>query len=107
AYKNGIGKEDIYMARINNGKYEEPVALDSAVNSKTYEFNAFVSPDESFIIFSSFGRKDDLGGGDLYMSVKDEKGEWQPAKHLSILNTTRIDYCPFVSNNKKILFFTS
>ena len=107
AYKNGIGKEDIYIARFNNGKYEEPVALDSAVNSKTYEFNAFVSPDESFIIFSSFGRNDDLGGGDLYMSVKDEKGEWRPAKHLSILNTKRIDYCPFVSNNKKILFFTS
>jgi len=106
-YKNGIGKEDIYMARFNNGKYEDPVALDSAVNSKTYEFNAFVSPDESFIIFSSFGRKDDLGGGDLYMSVKGVKGEWQPAKHLSILNTNRIDYCPFVSNDKKILFFTS
>ena len=106
-YKNGIGKEDIYVARMNNGKYEEPVPFDSAVNSKTYEFNAFVSPDESFIIFSSYGRKDDLGGGDLYMSVKDEKGEWQPAKHLSILNSNRIDYCPFVSNNKKILFFTS
>lgn len=107
AYKNGIGKEDIYMAHMNNGKYDNPVPLDSAVNSRTYEFNAFVSPDENFIIFSSFGRKDDLGGGDLYMSVKDDKGEWKPAKHLSILNSDRLDYCPFVSNNKKILFFTS
>ena len=92
---------------MNNGKYEEPVPLDSAVNSKTYEFNAFVSPDESFIIFSSFGRKDDMGGGDLYLSVKDENGNWKPAIHLSNLNSNRIDYCPFVSNNKKILFFTS
>jgi len=107
AYKNGIGKEDIYMARKNNDKYDEPVPLDTAVNSKTYEFNAFVSPDESFIIFSSFGRKDDLGGGDLYMSVKDEKGNWRPATHLTALNSNRIDYCPFVSGNKKILFFTS
>ena len=107
AYKNGIGKEDIYMARKNNDKYDEPVPLDTAVNSKTYEFNAFVSPDESFIIFSSFGRKDDLGGGDLYMSVKDEKGNWRPAIHLTALNSNRIDYCPFVSGNKKILFFTS
>jgi hypothetical protein len=107
AYKNGIGKEDIYMARKNNDKYDEPVPLDTAVNSKTYEFNAFVSPDESFIIFSSFGRKDDLGGGDLYMSVKDNNGNWRPAKHLTVLNSNRIDYCPFVNSSKKILFFAS
>ena len=107
AYSNAIGKEDIYIARWNINKYEVPVPLDSAVNSKTYEFNAFVSPDESYIIFSSYGRNDDRGGGDLYMSTKNENGYWQPAKALQLLNSEKIDYCPFVSADKKILFFTS
>lgn len=107
AYTNGIGKEDIFMAKSENGKYGEPVVLDTAVNSKMYEFNAFVSPEEDFIIFTSYGRKDDKGRGDLYMSMKDASGNWQPAKNLSMLNSGKLDYCPFVSFDKKILFFTS
>jgi hypothetical protein len=107
AYKNAIGLEDIYVAKWNSGKYEEPFPLDSSVNSKTYEFNAFVSPDESFIIFTSYGRKDDAGGGDLYMSTRDDRGSWKAAKNLQFLNSDKLDYCPFVSFNKKILFYTS
>jgi len=107
AYKNAIGKEDIYMARWENGKYSEPASMDTAVNSTKYEFNAFVSPDEDFIIFTSYGRKDDKGRGDLYMSTKDATGKWQPAKNLSFLNSEKLDYCPFVSVDKKTLFFTS
>lgn len=107
AYKNGIGKEDIFMAKLENGKYGEPVPLDTAVNSKSYEFNAFVSPDEDYIIFTSYGRKDDKGRGDLYMSIKDAAGKWLPAKNLSFLNSEKLDYCPFVSFDKKTMFFTS
>lgn len=107
AYSNAVGREDIYMAAYSNGKYAMPAPLDSAVNTKTYEFNAYVSPDEKFIIFTSYGRKDDMGGGDLYMSIKDDAGNWKPARHLTELNSPRIDYCPFVSFDKKILFFTS
>jgi hypothetical protein len=76
AYKNSVGKEDIYVSILENGKYATPVPLDTAVNSKTFEFNAFVSPDEQFIIFTSYGRKDGKGRGDLYMSTKDASGKW-------------------------------
>ncbi|HEY1054385.1 MAG TPA: hypothetical protein VGE24_04595 [Emticicia sp.] len=81
--------------------------LDTAINSKTYEFNAFVSPDEDYIIFTSYGRKDDKGRGDLYMSIKDANGKWLPAQNLGMLNSNRLDYCPYVSPDKKMLFFTS
>ena len=107
AYKNAIGKEDIYLAKWENGKYTEPAPMDTAINSKMYEFNAFVSPDEDFIIFTSYGRKDDKGRGDLYMSMKDATGKWLPAQNLALLNSEKLDYCPFVSFDKKSLFFTS
>ncbi len=107
AYKTAVGKEDIFVSKFEQGKYSQPVPLDTAVNSKTYEFNAFVSPDEDYIIFTSYGRKDDMGRGDLYMSIKDASGKWLPAQNLSMLNSNRLDYCPFVSPDKKILFFTS
>ena len=107
AYKNAVGKEDIYLATWKNGIYSEPVPMDTAINSKMYEFNAFVSRDEDLIIFTSYGRKDDKGRGDLYMCTKDVTGKWQPAKNLALLNSDKLDYCPFVSPDKKILFFTS
>lgn len=106
-YKNGVGREDIFMAAWKDGKYMDPVALDTAINSKVDEFNAFVSPDEDFILFTSYGRKDDMGRSDLYISQKDKFSKWMPAKNLSLLNSNRIDYCPFVSFDKKKLFFTS
>lgn len=104
---NGIGKEDIYMARWENNRFAEPQALDSAVNSATYEFNAYVSPDEQFILFSSFGRVGEKGGGDLYISIKDAQGNWQPAKNCVMLNSEKLDYSPFVSFDKKTVYFTS
>ena len=107
AYKNSNGGEDIYVSVFANGKYSEPIPLDTAINSAADEFNAFVSPDEKFIIFSSYGRKDDKGGGDLYMSKRDAAGKWMPAKNLVFLNSDKLDYCPFVSFDSQSLFFTS
>ncbi len=106
-YEDGVGREDIFIAPWSKDHFEKPVALDTAINSKGYEFNAFVDPDEQFILFTGYGRKDDTGRGDLYMSVKDATGKWLPAKNLKFLNSTRLDYCPYVSPDQKILFFTS
>jgi len=106
-YNDGVGREDIFLAAWKNGQFEKPIALDTAINSKGYEFNAFVDTDEQFILFTGYGRKDDTGRGDLYMSIKDARGKWQPAKNLKALNSSRLDYCPYVSPDKTILFFTS
>jgi hypothetical protein len=106
-YKGGPGREDIYVSEYTNSVYTAPVALDSGVNTKFYEFNAFVDPDEQYILFTSYGRKDDAGGGDLYMSVKDAKGVWQSAVNLKSLNSKQLDYCPYVSLDGRKLFITS
>jgi len=105
----GIGKEDILVCRFENGNYGERVVLDTTVNTKGYEFNAFVDPEERFILFTcQQGRKDEIGGGDLYISKKNEQDQWMPAVNLGkTVNSKGLDYCPFVSWDKKILFFTS
>ena len=88
--------------------YTKPVSLSAGVNTEKYEFNAFVAPDESFIIFTSYGRKDDLGGGDLYISYKDQNNNWTTAKSLGKdINSHKIDYCPFVDIKTNTLYFTS
>lgn len=107
-YKNTKGKEDIYVSRLVNGKYTTPTSLPNEVNSKKYEFNAFVAPDESYIIFTSYGRKDGYGGGDLYISRKDKNNKWLPAKNLGKkINSKKLEYCPFVDTTTNTLYFTS
>lgn len=107
-YPDSKGKEDIYFSEFKNRKYQKPVSLSKAINSEKWEFNAFVAPDELYIIFTSFGRSDDLGGGDLYISFKDKNNNWLPAENLgSTINSPQIDYCPFVNTQTNYLYYTS
>ena len=102
------GGEDIYMARWTGSGYAQPLNLGTGVNSKHPEFNAFVAPDESYLIFSSWGREDGLGGGDLYISFRNGDGTWQEAVHMGQgINSDKLDYCPFVAAPGNLLFFTS
>jgi hypothetical protein len=106
--ENGIGSEDIFLSEYTDEKYQDPIPLDSTVNSATYEFNAWVSPGEDLIIFSSFGREDDLGGGDLYFSRKNEEGKWLPAKNMGpAINSKNLDYCPFIDVPRNNFYFSS
>ncbi|MFI5163231.1 MAG: hypothetical protein ACHQHN_18270 [Sphingobacteriales bacterium] len=102
------GSEDIVVCKLVNGVYSKPESLPEDINTKYDEFNAFVDPDEQFIIFSCYGRADDMGRGDLYVSHVDKNGVWLPVKHLpALINSTALDYCPYVTPDKKYLVFTS
>jgi len=106
--EDGIGKEDIYLSKLANGNFTKPKVLDTTVNTLTYEFNAYVSPNEDLLVFSSYGREDGLGGGDLYYSRKDKNGKWIQAKHMgSTINSTKLDFCPFIDFERGNFYFTS
>jgi Tol biopolymer transport system component len=99
--------EDIVMCKFNNNAYDTAVSLPDAINTKGAEFNAFVDPDEQFIIFTGYKRKGNIGSGDLFIS-KNENGEWREAKNLGDkINGQGNTYCPYVSPDKKQFFFTS
>ena len=101
------GQDDIFIGKWNGESYEQPVALGEGVNTNGAEFNAFVAPDESYIIFSGWRRPDGVGSGDLYISHRENK-EWQAATNLTKdINSKYIDYCPFVHVESGTLYFTS
>jgi hypothetical protein len=104
---NGVGREDIFLSRFIDGIYQIPEPLDTNINTTTYEFNAYISPDEDLIIFSSYGRSDDLGGGDLYFSKRLADGQWVKSENLKSINSNKLDYCPFVDFSRGNFYFTS
>lgn len=105
--EKSLGKDDIFVSKFINGEFSKPQNLGTNINTEGYEFNAYVSPDEKFIIFTGYNRKDGKGSGDLYISYY-ENGNWTLAKNLSEeINSKQMDYCPFYDENSNTLYFTS
>ena len=106
--KESIGGEDIFRSRWVDGKYTPPENPGEAINTKEAEFNAFVAPDESYIIYTTTGRGPGQGGGDLWINFRQPEGTWSPAVNMGEnVNSTALEYCPFVTPDGKFLFFTS
>lgn len=102
------GKDDIFMAQWQFNQYQKPISLSDSVNTNGFEFNAFVAPDESFLIFTGYQKPEGLGSGDLYISYKNKNGEWLTAENLGKeINSAQMDYCPLVNIKTRKLYFTS
>ncbi len=98
---------DIYRSEYKNGEFLKPEILPESINTNRYEADVFISPDESYMIFCSI-RKNGNGRGDLYISFKDENGNWTEAINMGkSINTEKHELCPFVSADGKYLFYTS
>ncbi|WP_296381861.1 hypothetical protein [Winogradskyella sp.] len=97
--------DDIFVSKWENNTYSKPIILGEGINSKGPEYNAFIAPDESYIIFGGWRRADGLGSGDMYIS-KNVNGEWTKAENLGKnINSKHMEFCPFVNNGT--LYFTS
>ncbi|MCV9386946.1 hypothetical protein [Reichenbachiella ulvae] len=101
------GKDDVFFAEWKDENYQTPISLDTTINSQGYEYNAFIAPDESYLIFGAYQRGDGYGSGDLYISYRKD-GQWQLAENLGEkVNSAQMDYCPFVDPKTGKLYFTS
>lgn len=106
--KQGMGKDDIYFCKWDGQLYTTPQLMDSSINSGGYEFNAFVSRNEDFIIYTKYSAPGGLGSGDLYISFKNNSGLWSDAVSLgSTVNSKSMEYCPYYDEKNGILYFTS
>ena len=106
--EESFGGCDIYISRYIDGRYLPPENLGSAINSTQNDWDAFIAPDESYIIFSSQNRDDTLGGQDLYISFRNKDGIWTVARNMGPnINSESGEICPSVSLDGQYLFFTS
>jgi Tol biopolymer transport system component len=105
--REGRGKNDIFTSKFTGGKYLSAEKLSAPINTEYREFDAFVSPDEQTIIFSS-ERPGGVGGADIYVSFRDGKGGWsEPANLGPEVNSARSEYGSIISPDGRYFFFTS
>jgi Tol biopolymer transport system component len=106
--EGGIGASDIYRAELVDGKYTEAELLPETINSPGFEGDAFIAPDESYLIVSTRREGDNIGQSDLYLSFRDEDGSWSPLKNIGDkINSEGGENCQILSPCGKYLFYTS
>lgn len=106
--KEGLGGCEIYMAEFKEGIYLAPVLLGENINSNKNDWDSFVAPDGSYLIFSSKNRDDSIGKNDIYISFRDLNNKWKKAINMGPkVNSEADEICPSVSADGNIFFFTS
>lgn len=105
--ENGVNDYDLMVSKYENDNFLKPVSLGDSINTVKTEFDAFVAPDESYVIYTGMNYDENYGSGDLYISYR-KKGYWTKGKNLgNNINTVHMEQCPMVSSDGRFLFFTS
>lgn len=101
-----LNEEFIYRSKFIDGIYTSPEKLNEKVNGGQARFNAFISPDESFIIIPIFGLPDSKGRTDYYIVFKDEQDNWSDPINMAQINSDDgQEWSASLSPDGKYLFF--
>jgi flagellar motor protein MotB len=105
---DSYGSCDIFVAEnLGEKGWGNVRNLGKNINSAAWDSHPSLSHSGDTIFFTS----DRLGGfglADIYYSVKDSQGNWQPAKNIGpIINTRNNDVSPFFHHKFNVLYFSS
>ncbi len=97
----------IYVTtRINNYWTRPELVILPGIQNQDF-VGVHVAPDAD-VIFISMRAPDSRGEEDLYFTVKDETGQWTMPRNLGpTINTTGYEISPFLSADKRRLYFAS
>ncbi len=101
------GTVDLWRSRLIDGHYSAPENLGPVINTAGSDTEAYIAPDQSYLIFSSNGRKDTRGADDIYVSFREGDGWSEPRNLGDAVNSPGSEYGAKPSPDGKYLFFCS
>jgi Tol biopolymer transport system component len=102
------GNYDVFRSRLVDGKYKDIEDLGANLNGPGIDtFEAFIAPDESYLLMGSFGRVGGYGSSDLWLGFPVGTGWSKPINLGPKINGPARDYSPRVTADGKWLYFTS
>ncbi len=104
----GFGGSDIWVSRrAENGTWQKPENLGPTINTSGDDGCPFIHADNQTLYFNSNGHPG-YGLSDLFVSRKNEKGEWQKPTNLGYpINTIDDEGSLIVSSDGKTAFYAS
>jgi hypothetical protein len=106
--KKGFGSHKIYKSALIDDRYMKPELLPLEINAEGDNWQPFVAPDESYLIFGRYFPEEHTSR--LFISFKTANSSWSEAKSLDSIN--KINKWenagwPYVSPDGKFFFFVS
>jgi flagellar motor protein MotB/tetratricopeptide (TPR) repeat protein len=109
SYRDSVNQtSDIYkITKQSNGGWSKPVQLSALINTNGNEKSPFIHPDNKTLYFSSDSLPG-LGGYDIFMSKKDDKGNWTTSVNLGYpINTENDEVGFYVTTDGRSAYFAS
>jgi len=106
--EGGYGGKDIYrITRMPDSSWSKPMNLGPVINTPYDEESPFIHPDGVTLYFSSQGHKN-MGGFDIFYSIKDENGNWTAPKNMGVPINSVLDDLYFIATyDGKTIYFSS
>lgn len=105
---SGTREQDIYYSVISDeGRWSDPVKLDSHINTDDEEEFVFIHQDNQTLYFSSDGHPG-MGGLDIYVSRRQQDGSWGTPENLGYpINTFRDERGLLVAPKGDVAYISS
>ncbi|HEC41986.1 MAG TPA: hypothetical protein ENI20_04080 [Bacteroides sp.] len=97
---------DILVSTFEGERWTKAKLLNKWINTKFWESHASISTDGNYLYFSS-NRKTGQGGMDIWVSRDGKEGWGEPLNLGAGINTTLNEDHPFISEDGRVLYFTS
>ena len=81
--------------------------LQYPVNTDADEYDATMSSDGTFIVFSAAGRNNSFGSSDLYVTFRTRDKWSEPVNLGSEINSEFPEVAPIISPSGKVIYFSS
>lgn len=105
--EGGYGGKDIYrITRMPDSTWSKPMNLGPTINTPYDEESPFIHPDGVTLYFSSQGHKN-MGGFDIFYSIKDENGNWSAPENLGLPINSVLDDLYFIATFDGKTFYLS
>lgn len=106
-FPEGYGSCDLYISYLTKSGWSKPQNLGKIINSEFWESSPSLSPDKRQLYFSS-SRPGGYGGLDIWVSRRDENGNWSAPENMGPdINTSGDESTPFIHADNQTLYFNS
>ena len=113
-YEEAFGKDEAYnnilrVLRNTGGEDLYAEAFPEEINTPNNEYSPVMTADENTLYFVSTGRKENIGGEDIFYSERQEDGTWAPSMIVPGLNTIEANEAmqSVSADGTKLIFFRS
>ncbi len=102
-----LGTCDIWKGKIEGNEVYAVESVKGKANSDAWESQASINCDGSVLYFSS-NRDGGFGGADIWRCIRLANGNWGEPQNLGdVINTPDDEEAPFITNDGKVLYFSS